>query len=174
MHIENFEIGLKKAENWFKKNLTTDQMETYYTHLSFIPDVAIVDIFNDIIKETKPNPSQFPTINDLFKGWYKWQQDHPHMIEKRKKVNCSECAGAGLLWFRPPVEDGAYPYEYIIGCEFCKNWKVDIGTKRKIPLSTRSKLESRGYAVFPYDYSSMKNKKYKSLKEMTDSIGEEV
>jgi len=172
MHIENFEIALKKAEAWFKKTLTTDQMETYYTNLSFIPDAAIVDIVNEMIKATKPNPSQFPTINDFFSGWYKWREDHPQMIRKPKKQNCAECGGRGWLWFRPEPEDGCYPYEYVIGCEVCDNYRVDIGRKRKIPVSTRAKLEMRGYEVYPYDYVA-RRKKYKSIEEMAVDIGNE-
>ena len=174
MHIENFEIALKKAESWFKKTLTSDQVETYYEHLSFIPDMAIVDIVNDLIKGTKPSPGNFPTINDMFSGWYKWQNDHPSMIHKQKKTNCLECDGHGWLWFRPKPEEGCYPYEYIVGCEVCKNRQVDIGTRRRVPLSNRKKLELRGHAVWPYEYSAMVRKKYKSLNEMTKDIGNEV
>lgn len=152
-------------------------METYYTHLSFIPDAAIVNIVNDIIKETKPNPSQFPTINDFFKGWYKWQADNPHMMKKRERRNCAECYGRGWLWFRvPPDEKNKYPhaYEFIVACSVCDNHKIDVGLKRKVPKSTRKQLEARGYAAWPYEYTAMKRGEYKSLKEMTDDIGGDV
>lgn len=169
MHIENFEIALKKAENWHKKNLTAEQAETYYEHLNFIPDVAIYDIVNGHIKETKPIPGAFPTINDLLQGWYKWKQDNPAMIEERKKKDCTECFGSGWLWFRPPVEEGCFPYEYIIGCKFCKNWQVDVGASRRIPLSTRAELEAKNCVVYPYDYRL--RKRYKTVEEMTKEIG---
>jgi hypothetical protein len=172
MDYEVFEQGISNLVKWFKKKLDNEQVDVYFNRLDYIPNIAFLDIVKGLINNTKPNPSLFPTINDLKSGWWKWQQDNPDMVKKPKKVDCNECAGSGWLWFKPPAEEGCYPYEYIIGCENCHNRQVDIGTKRRIPLSSRDKLEAKGCEVYPYKYQSKKT--YNSIEEMTQDIGEET
>jgi hypothetical protein len=163
---------MKKAEGWFKKNLTMEQADIYFSHLDYIPDVAINDIVNGIIRNTKPMPGNFPTINDIKTGWWKWQQDNPSLVKKREKVPCEECGGRGWLWFKTENPQTKLVSEYTVGCEFCNNWKVEMGTGHRIPLSSKAKLEVRGYEVWPYEYKP--KMKYKSIEDMAAGIGERI
>ena len=172
MDYEIFTQGISSLAKWFKKKLDTEQVDVYYNRLDYIPNIAFLDIAQDLIDNTKPNPSLFPTINELKAGWWKWQLDNPSMIEKREKVECPECFDSGWLWFKAEDPKTKIVNQFMVGCEACKNRKVDIGITRKVPLSTRAKLEAKGYQVYPYEDEAKKT--YQSVDEMAADVGERI
>lgn len=170
MEIEIYDENIGRLEKWHKKDLTEDQHDMFFRLLSTVADLAFPQIIERWLKSSKPLPGQFPTVENLLELWRIWQKENPDLIEKIKRPKCDKCHGRGWLWFIGMNQELGFTVEYCVGCASCFGFKVDIGKKRWVPISTRSKLELNGFDVWPYEYKG--GRKFKTLDEMTGSIGE--
>lgn len=164
---------MSRLEKWHKKELSEEQHDMFFRLLERIKDTAFPDIVQKWIRYSKPMPGHFPTINDLMELWYSWQQDHPELFEKGIRPGCDQCFGRGWLWFKKPDSETDIAYEHIIGCATCYGFKVDIGPGRRIPVSTRAKLEAQEYEVWPYstDKGVQMRVRFKAVKDLATTIG---
>jgi hypothetical protein len=166
---------MARLEKWHKKELSEDQHDMFFRLLETIKDVAFPDIVEKWVKYSKPMPGHFPTVNDILELWYSWQQDHSELFEPGTRPGCDQCLGRGWLWFKKPDPENDIAYEHIIGCATCYGFKIDIGPGRRIPVSTRAKLEDQEYMVWPYstDKGAQMRGKFKNINELAATVGHE-
>jgi len=174
MRFENFERGMNRIAGWFHKKLSSDNIEIYYRRIGNIPDTPWEEILDNLIDETAPIPSKFPTINFLKNEWYSWQRAHPERVVKRETVPCDQCHGHGILWYRASDEKINREYVYVCRCDSCLNWKKHFPESVQTPaLRTRMSLEEKGLDVWPYtpiDYKIPET----NIDEMINNVGFEV
>ena len=93
--------------------------------------------------------------------------------KKPEKPECDQCHSRGWLWFRAFDKKLKTTLEYIVGCATCFGFKADIGTARRVKISTRTKLEMAGHEIWPYEKFKTEQK-FNSLNEMTAAVGQSV
>ena len=92
MDTEIFNLWISNMEDHFGKRLK--QPKFYQKELQHIPADAFEQICKNRIRNSPPNPSQFPTIQSLLEDWQGWVTTNPDRIDSRYS-NCPECLGYG-------------------------------------------------------------------------------
>lgn len=138
MDLEDFNYGINRLQKFFKKKLDMDQESIWFEKLDKIPGKIFFKAIEDIIDSSK----FFPTPGDFKIYWYSWQQTNPQKIFQEKHY-CPDCQGDGVLYFTVPGQER--PYEYMVRCGRCENWKGELGYW--IPRVQLEVLKRKGYNI---------------------------
>ena len=65
MDLTNFYEGIKQLSSFFGKNLSNGQAEFYFKEVSYITKDSFDHAVRAILKGRKPNPGNFPTIEEI-------------------------------------------------------------------------------------------------------------
>jgi len=141
MDSKDFYGGIKTLSDWFGKKITDTQADIIFESVKHIPIKAWSDIVEKYTKRFKPNPSNFPTPEDINNSWYQWRGANPESVAKSfTQTDCSECFGRGLLPVRFLYEPLNHVYEKSYRCRKCENWKLHFNHHCQIPFMTRQEL----------------------------------
>ena len=145
----NFTNCMNRLLAFFGKRLTDQQLDIYYTKLRFVADEAFEEICDELIENTKPNPSYLPSIQSFREAWVEWLDRHPDKYAREyEETWCPECGGRGYFEVEyrsrrvkgfsesqtAPARDsgGEAWYDTIVPCGRCENWKRTFPTQGKL------------------------------------------
>jgi hypothetical protein len=179
MHFNDFERNSQTILTWFNRKLKPEQLRIMFHQLKHIPAEAYADIVAGLISDSK----FFPTINEIKNRWWQWREAHPEKIVAEPRVWCEDCRGEGLLYIHQHMAgpgDRAYredPYQQVVRCGSCGNWKRHFSDDGPVPIYKRSELEARGYLVLPelrVDGPSQQVPRHQDVDSLVDRVGKRI
>jgi hypothetical protein len=159
MQKQTFLESLKPLITAFNggKDLTPDQTVMLYKEVRHIPKEAFDWIINQRLKAKKWRYGNFPTVDDICKGYWLWQKENPEKIVRRQLVPCDECEGTGMIYYKyqDPLYVGMFLSETFAYCSKCDNYLYYTGGNPENKAlkwqgrANREQLRAEGYEPLP-------------------------
>ena len=96
MTLMEFETEWEKLMSWFNiKSMRHEQINRVFERCKFYPVPSLEHSVEQIIEDRRPTAGNFPTINEIINGCWKWLDQHPDIKFERTEFD--------------PIEDLSYP-----------------------------------------------------------------
>lgn len=143
MKIEEFFEVVQEMENFYGKEMTTEQKKIWYENLKNIGATRFRYIIANLYKTSK----FLPKLADIFEMNISIGRTEEKKEEQKNGEKCNKCNNTGYIFYKQIIN--GYQYEFVAICS-CgrkrqyKGWEVNDERKKSkyfIPLAVEMGLE---------------------------------
>lgn len=143
MKIEEFFEVVQEMENFYGKEMTTEQKKIWYENLKNIGATRFRYIIANLYKTSK----FLPKLADIFEMNISIGRTEEEKKEQKNLEKCNKCNNTGYIFYKQIIN--GYQYEFVALCS-CgrkrqyKGWEVNDERKKSkyfIPLAVEMGLE---------------------------------
>lgn len=143
MKIEEFFEVVQEMENFYGKEMTTEQKKIWYENLKNIGATRFRYIIANLYKTSK----FLPKLADVFEINISIGRTEEKKEERKNGEKCKKCNNTGYIFYKQIINE--YTYEFVAVCS-CgrkrqyKGWEVNDERKKSkyfIPLAVEVGLE---------------------------------